>query len=103
MPGKNKSLKNSAKNVLKARNGKIEFLRFLFCIIVLLYHIAESTIGLKYEILDNITFFGKGYFCVEFFFIVSGYLMASFDRYPILEYLPQTPYTILHHHDNLKF
>ena len=77
MSGKNKSLKNSAKSVLKARNGKIEFLRFIFCIIVLLYHIAESTIGLKYEILDNITFFGKGYFCVEFFFIVSGYLMAS--------------------------
>lgn len=59
------------------RNGKIEFLRFLFCSIVFLYHIAEKTIGLNYEIFENITFFGKGYFGVEFFFVVSGYLMAS--------------------------
>lgn len=77
MPNKNKSSKNSMKNVIKARNGKIEFLRFLFCIIVLLYHVAEKTIGLNHEIFENITFFGKGYFGVEFFFIVSGYLMAS--------------------------
>ncbi len=77
MPGKNKSLKNSAKNVIKVRNGKIEFLRFLFCSIVFLYHIAEKTIGLNYEIFENVTFFGKGYFGVEFFFVVSGYLMAS--------------------------
>ena len=77
MPDKKLSSKISLKNDSKARNGKVEFLRFLFCFIVLLYHIAESTIGLKYEVLENITFFGKGYFSVEFFFIVSGYLMAS--------------------------
>ena len=54
MPNKKLSSKISLKNDSKARNGKVEFLRFLFCFIVLLYHIAESTIGLKYEVRERL-------------------------------------------------
>lgn len=63
--------------VKKMKNGKIEFLRFALCFIIMLYHIGETTIGLDYVITGNLTFFANGYFGVEFFFVVSGYLMAS--------------------------
>ncbi|MBE6795354.1 MAG: acyltransferase [Ruminococcaceae bacterium] len=59
------------------KNGKIEFLRFAFCIVIMMFHIGDDILGLDYRIAGDISFFSKGYFAVEFFFVVSGYLMAS--------------------------
>ena len=60
-----------------ARNGKIEFFRFVFCIIIILFHTNRilSTGGSKegYEL----GLFPRGYIGVEFFYFVSGYLMAN--------------------------
>lgn len=53
------------------RNGKIEFLRFVFCLTVMFFHS-------KYVMNDGesrIMFSGR--LGVEFFFLVSGYLMAA--------------------------
>lgn len=52
------------------KNGKIEFLRFIFSIIIVLHH-SRFLLG------DEISPFLGGSFAVEFFFIVSGYLMMS--------------------------
>ncbi len=58
----------------KKRNGKIDFLKFLFSIIIVFNH-SKNVVGSK-----NSIFLG-GSFAVEFFFIVSGYLMmASIQR-----------------------
>lgn len=52
---------------MKRQNGEINFLRFLFAIIVMILHFE-----------DNYDFkvFECGYISVEFYFMVSGYLMA---------------------------
>lgn len=60
------------------RNGKIELLRFIFSIGVLCFHVQKYVSA---EILPSspirFDFFTHGAMGVEFFFIVSGYLMAS--------------------------
>lgn len=57
------------------RIGEIEFLRFVFSLIVVLRH-GERAFGGR----ENVPFPG-GAFAVEFFFIVSGYLlMASIEK-----------------------
>ena len=56
------------------RNGKIEFLRFLFSVIIVIHHS-------RYILGDDQCLFLGGSLAVEFFFLVSGYLMmASIDR-----------------------
>ncbi len=50
------------------RNGEIDFLRFLFAMIIVFYHFNASF---------QLGFFVNGYIGVEFFFIVSGFLMAK--------------------------
>lgn len=52
------------------RNGKIDFLRFLFSLIIVIHH-SRYLFGD-----DNCLFLG-GSFAVEFFFLVSGYLMMA--------------------------
>ena len=52
------------------RNGEIEFLRFVFSVIIVLHH-SKYIVGSKNSI------FLAGSFAVEFFFIVSGYLMMN--------------------------
>lgn len=52
------------------RNGKIEFLRFVFAIMIMLVH-SKRLIGT-----ENCPFNGMS-FAVEFFFLVSGYLMMG--------------------------
>lgn len=52
------------------RNGKIEFLRFIFSIIIVIHH-SRYIFGDK-----NCLFLG-GSLAVEFFFLVSGYLMMA--------------------------
>lgn len=51
----------------KKRNGEIDFLRFFFSIIIVFYH---------FNLLYDYGFFPGGNICVEYFFLVSGYLMA---------------------------
>lgn len=59
----------------KVRNGKIDLLKFLFSLVVAMYHFSNAV---KYE---NERF-RYGYFSVEFFFIVSGFLFAkSLSKY----------------------
>ena len=56
------------------RNGKIELLRFICAVIIFLFHFGQLVNGDRF-------FFLSGALAVEFFFILSGYLMmASIDR-----------------------
>ena len=63
---------------MKQKNGKIELLRFLFSIAVLCFHILKYILG---EISPKngirLALFPGGAMGVEFFFILSGFLMAS--------------------------
>ena len=63
----------------QAKNGRVEFLRFIFTLGILFFHIHKRfavdgniSIGIK-----GIYFFNHGYIGVEFFFLVSGYLLAA--------------------------
>ena len=60
------------------RNGKIEFLRFLFGFMVLAFHVQKYLPG-EIKIGDTIdfAFFPHGAMGVEFFFLTSGFLMAT--------------------------
>lgn len=59
------------------RNGKIELLRFIFCIIVILYHINLDLWNGDMMMGKHLSFFSHGRTCVEFFFLLSGFLMAK--------------------------
>lgn len=62
----------------KKRNGTIDILRFLFCTAVLLFHIEKYIFGepsLKNGI--HLGLFPHGSIGVEFFFLVTGWLMAK--------------------------
>lgn len=50
------------------RNGEIDLLRLIFSIIILIYH---------WNAVFDFGIFENGYIGVEFFFLVSGYLMAA--------------------------
>ncbi len=56
------------------RNATIEFMRFVFCMLVILYHINNR---LDFELSGHLSFFANGKIGVEFFFLVSGWLMAK--------------------------
>lgn len=59
------------------KNGKIDFLKFLFAVVIVIHHGAKNVIDI-----ENPLYTG-GSLAVEFFFIVSGYLlMASISRLP---------------------
>lgn len=53
------------------RNGKIEFLRFVFCIIIAVFHGKSAMTDDQYHIMYS------GRIGVEFYFLVSGYFMAA--------------------------
>ena len=58
-----------------ARNGKVDLLKFLFSIIVIIYHF-DNAVKYPFEI------FTRGYIGVEFFFVTSGFLFAkSLSKY----------------------
>lgn len=59
-----------AEKTKSRRNGRIEILRFVFAFIVLLHHS-------RYLLGDDNCYFLGGSLGVEFFFIVSGYLMMN--------------------------
>lgn len=57
---------------MKQRNGKIEFLRFVFSMVVVLFHLNYVYFKDKLLLTDSISFFAYGYIGVEFFFLVTG-------------------------------
>ena len=60
------------------RNGKIEFFRFFFSIAVLLFHLEKYILGESKCGGDiGLSLFVHGAMGVEFFFLVSGFLMAK--------------------------
>lgn len=62
----------------KKRNGKIELMRFVFAIVIFLFHTsADDMIDGMSTGSDIFSFFRHGNMGVEFFFLVSGYLLAS--------------------------
>lgn len=59
------------------RNGKIDLLKFIFSMVVVIYH-GKNVVGQR-----EYMFLSGGGFAVEFFFIVSGYLlMRSISKIP---------------------
>jgi len=62
----------------KKRNGEIEFLRFVFAVVVVIFHFNSSF---------NLNAFHWGRLGVEFFFMVTGVLLAmSAKKVQIGEY-----------------
>lgn len=60
----------------KRKNGKIELVRFLFTMAIVLYHCQRYYLKKKVY-WGHFSFFAKGYIGVEFFFLVTGFLMAK--------------------------
>lgn len=61
------------------KNGTIEFFRFIYSIVIVFCHAVVLGSSEKY-------IFSSGAICVEFFFLVSGYLMAqSVEKMPPLK------------------
>ena len=59
------------------KNGNIEFLRFFFCMFVLLFHIEKYVLGeIPLDGTLQFRFFVHGSIGVEFFFLLTGLLMA---------------------------
>ncbi|MGN8773102.1 acyltransferase family protein [Candidatus Weimeria sp. HCP3S3_B5] len=59
------------------KNGKIELLRFVFCLTIILFH-CSRTFGFSHLSLGDfsVPVLRRGYYGVEFFFVVSGFLMG---------------------------
>ena len=66
-----KKIKNNT-----TRIGEIEILRFLFCIVVIMYHCNLKIFDLIGKTDFRFSWAPRGYIGVEFFFIVSGYFFA---------------------------
>ena len=58
----------------KKRNSEIDLLKFLFSVLIMLFHCRKMFTP------EGSPLFQSGYTAVEFFFIVSGYLMANSAR-----------------------
>ena len=59
------------------KNGKIELMRFFFTIFIVLFHINLQTWNLEKGFTEHISFWSHGTIGVEFFFLVSGFLLAK--------------------------
>ena len=62
---------------MSKRNGKIELLRFVFCICIVLFHVNIALYNGNFVFNDIFSFFKRGNIGVEFFYLVSGYLLAK--------------------------
>ncbi len=56
---------------MKKHNGIISFWKFIFCFVIIIFHVGE------YQPSRSSILFRCGSIGVEFFFLVSGYLLAS--------------------------
>lgn len=63
---------NSSAKTNPARNSGVEFLRFVFCLIIVNYHFYSHFL----KRLDFPNFFARGYMGDEFFFMISGFFLA---------------------------
>ncbi len=63
--------------MLLKKNGKVEILRFIFCICVVLFHAGADVFGKDRSVGEYLTFFYHGRIGVEFFFLLSGFLAAK--------------------------
>ena len=65
----------------ESRNAIIEFLRFIFASFIIFFHAGADAgvLNQRYSIWGGVevSFFKFGYLGVEFFFVVSGFLMAK--------------------------
>ncbi len=59
------------------KNGKIELLRFFFCLSVVVYHAGGDVLGDNNILTPAFSVFAHGRSGVEFFFLLSGYLAAK--------------------------
>ncbi len=59
------------------RNGEIELLRFIFCLLVVLFHCNKDIFNLISANNYQFALSPRGYIMVEFFFMLSGYFMAA--------------------------
>lgn len=57
---------------MKQRNGTIDFLKFIFAVIIVIFHGSQ-----KLTDDSSLQIFKSGRLGVEFFFLVSGYMMAA--------------------------
>lgn len=57
----------------KKRFYNIDFLKFIFCISIFLYHMPKSFWRYAPHLKDFILQFKGGFICVEFFFIIAGF------------------------------
>ena len=62
---------------MNKKNGKIELFRFLFCVCIVFFHLNKNLFNNQFYINDTFSFFSKGNMAVEFFFILSGALLAK--------------------------
>ena len=60
------------------RNGKVELYRFIFSVIILLFHayLADPLQPNVNQVGTTLAMFPQGALGVEFFFLLSGFLMA---------------------------
>ncbi|MCD8161256.1 MAG: acyltransferase family protein [Clostridiales bacterium] len=58
------------------RNGKIELMRFVFCMCIIVMHVGRDIWGQGKVVFEHFSLMNRAYCGVEFFFLVSGYLMA---------------------------
>lgn len=58
-------------------NGIISFWKFMFCLLIMGLHVAEAIIGNKNLKTNATIIFWAGSIGVEFFFLVSGYLLGK--------------------------
>lgn len=64
-------------STMKKRNGKIELFRFIFCCLIICFHINVDYWNGGKNLTEHISFCGQGRIGVEFFFVVSGFLLAA--------------------------
>ena len=88
---------------MKEKNNFVEFLRFVFCCIIVVHHSLDPNAG------ERLNFFVSGALAVEFFYIVTGYFaikhveekkdsingMVDATKYTVRKLQRLLPYTVI--------
>ena len=85
----------------KKYNGALDFWKFVFCLVILVFHVGEVYGGKHGYLLE------WGRYAVEMFFIVSGYFMCvsaakAEERHTGISLGKETRY-LFHIHRNMTF